>query len=212
MREALGELGIQCLSFDEQIDQESELRAWNEGIRVKNEIFKHISQPPFQIQGYECPECLLGVNADRFGLLSMTLFLYNKLFRKGFKKIILIVGQKFLRRFPDTSTRYDVVMDGPLNEHIEASLRKRHPTLFPFLAFTSPSRFFQKCVLYGPAPGTASVKSIGGSLRVLIVVTDSEEFRSYYSRPAAILAKACAESGHQVLIATNRFCVTDRIH
>lgn len=207
MLEMLHERGIPCLSLHEQIDQETEREAWSQAIRLKNEMFSHISSPPFRVGDYECPECILGIDADRFAFLTEAVLLRNKLFEKGFKRVIVVLPETHFRLFPDVQREfYHVVASRSMMETFKLFLRRLFPYLFPLLAVFAAFRHFVVVVyrLRTEIEQHPNMRRRDG-LRVLIVTTDGMEFPSYYSRPAAAIAAACVEHGHNPLIVTNLF-------
>jgi len=216
MREMLHELGIPCLSFHEQIDQETERQAWSQAIRLKNEMFSQISSPPFRVGDYECSECILGIDADRFAFLTEVVLLRNKLFQRGFKRVIVLLPETHFWLLPDVQQDfYRVVASRSRTETFKLPLRRLFPYLFPFFSLSFflyfPLLFvplrYSGAVVYRLRTEIEQHLSMGRKegLRVLIVTSDVMEFPSYYSRPAATIAAACVEHGHKPLIATNLF-------
>jgi len=200
MREALREHGISCLSFYEEIDEQTELEAWSEAIRVNKEIFARISRPPFIVEGYECSECLLTIYPDRFAFVATLVLLRENLSRMGFTRVILLLAENYLGAIPDVQQGLcRIVASRSWKETLKDclfSLTKAFVTLRNLTVLT-----------YGISTRIGWPRNTEGknALRVLIVVADYRDFPSYYSRPAAAIAAACLEQGHQPLIATNLF-------
>jgi len=205
MREKLLAHGIRCLSFYEQLDRETELEAWTQAVRVKEEMFSCLSEAAFAVKDYQCPECFVGVDADRFASLAMIVSLKNKLIRNGFETIIVLLAEEHLHEVPDASHGpWRVVASRDPRETLRVFGMRLYSYIMPFVAIFSPRLLFQEYAVYHklkrPQLGTESRHD---HPRVLVVATDNEQFPSYYSRPAAAIAGGCAEHGHEVLIVTN---------
>ena len=216
MRRALHEHGVKSFSFfffpfscsflNEEIASETELGAWRDGIRVKEQMLCQISKP-FKVEGYDCPKCPLGVTADQYAFLAVILLLKDILVRNGFRSVILLLEERFYGRMPNTQQGfYQVIVSRDLAETMKAVWIHR-TRYFRWLAYLpSIARHhvgLQNIVLHELPTDSRKDSRLGRSRRVLIVSTDSSEFKSYYSRPSAAIARACAQRGHQVLIATN---------
>jgi len=206
MREALYKLEIECTSFHDEIDQEMELSAWNQATAAKNTLLARISKTPLRVDGYQCSECLVGVDADRFGFLALLFFLRNKLLRMGFRRAILLLSDESLRLVPESTHGYfHVVSDRDLLETLKTFFKTWYPYLLPLLIILRCRTIFQECVVYRKAEGTRRDRDARPTHRprVLTVASDFSEFPSYYSRPAAAISRACIERGHETVIITN---------
>jgi len=164
---------------------------------------RRLANAPFAVKGYNCPECLVGVDADRFAFLATVLLIKTKYAKEGFKKVILILGEKYANAFPDKSVVCQIIAGRRPRDWAHFLWKRVLPDLLPFLAILRRKTYSQTCTFY-QLPPEQRMKSHGnGKPRVVIVATDSAEFSTYYSRPAVSIARACMERGHEVLVVTN---------
>jgi glycosyltransferase involved in cell wall biosynthesis len=201
IKERLSALGFHCSSFHEELDENMEAQAWEWAWEIRERLFGLLSRASFRVDGYNCTECILGGDADQFAFLASTVLLKEKLIEKGFRTVILVPSEKYLSTLPDrSSSRYKVSADRNLLETLRHVRNALAPHMFPILAVLrrNLSREYRSYTL--PVDATRTTPAP----RVLIVVTDGFAFPSYYSRPAAVIARACVESGHQVVIVANR--------
>jgi glycosyltransferase involved in cell wall biosynthesis len=199
--EELAALGFHCFSFHEELDAKTEEQAWNWAWEIRERLSVLLRSVPFNINGYDCAECLLGGDADQFAFLVSLLLLKEKLAGKGFGTVVMVPGEKYLSILPDKSSgRYKVIAYRNLRETLRHARNALAPHAFPILAILR-GNMSQEYRLYTlPTDSSRAAEAP----RVLTVVTDGFEFPSYYSRPAAAIARACAQSGHQVIVVTNR--------
>ena len=205
MKKALSSLGFSCVSFHDVIDDKVELTTWSEAIAVRNEMLTLLSRAPFNVRHCQCPEGLIGVDADQFAFLSAVVTLWDKLVSAGFERVVFLPAENYLSRIPDrTIGSCHIAVDRRGIETLKAFLKRLHPYVLPLLSVLMRRSVFQACFVYrlemNPRRGSGSGER---PIRTLITASDSPDFPSYYSRPAASIGEACAKEGHQTLILTN---------
>jgi hypothetical protein len=205
MQKALQPLGVLCLSFYDVIDENVELTTWREAIAVRNEILTLLSRAPFSVRGYQCPEGLIGVDADQFAFLSALVALRDRLVAFGFEKVIFLPSENWLSRIPDRpGGSFRVIGDHRDIEILRTPLKKLHLYILPILATLMRRSVFQECVVYEPGENQQKGSERGKkAIRALVTVSDGRDFPSYYSRPAASICGACVKEGHHTMIVTN---------
>jgi hypothetical protein len=207
MQKALQPLGIICLSFYDVIDENVELTTWREATAVRKEILTLLSRAPFSVRGCQYPEGLIGVYADEFAFVSALVTLRDRLVTAGFERIIFLPSENSLPRIPNRpGGSFRVMADHRGIETLRILVKKLRPYILPILAMGMRRSVFQECIVYRPVEShTRRCGCSGGPIRVLVAATDGPDFRSYYSRPAASIGRACVKEGHQTLIVTNLF-------
>jgi hypothetical protein len=129
--DGLDQLGFRCFSFSNQIDEQTERKAWSRGIRIKKAILRRLTNAPFAVKGYDCPECLVGVDADQFAFLATVLLVRTKFAEGGFEKVILILGEKYANAFPDTSAVCQIIAGRRLKDWARFLWKQTLPNLLP---------------------------------------------------------------------------------
>ena len=216
MREALQALGITSLSFYDVIDRDAELAAWREAIAVRNEMLALLSRAQFSVRGYQCTEGLVGIGADEFAFLATLVSLRDDLISAGFRRVVFLPSENSFDRIPDNPPgSFHVTADHAAIETPRTLLKKfthilsvsplpLYVYLLPFLAMFIRRTAFQEFIAYNAGKSSRYVdERERAPIRVLVVASDSPDFPSYYSRPAASIAAASVKEGDQTLIVTN---------
>ncbi|HMK83116.1 MAG TPA: hypothetical protein VK503_05320, partial [Candidatus Bathyarchaeia archaeon] len=122
LRRELLKRGIDCASFQEQIDVDMEEEAWRKALWTKGSMKSYFSSYPLIVKDCVVPEWALGIDADQFGFISVVVAVKNKMASRGFSTVVLILDEQHLFYIPDIQLKFCYTVVSRLGIHRPALL------------------------------------------------------------------------------------------